>query len=424
MKRVSSRALDALNFCNAGIQTGLGPFISIYYGAVRRWNPAQIGLLLACQSLAGVLTQTFVGRFMDGSRHKRLVTAIAALVVTAGALGIALLPSFSLQIGVQLVIGLGVTVFPAATSAFALGLVDRDDLPRRLARNEMFTHGGNATFAVIAGVVGTMVALGGIFFTAAAFAAGMAGAALFIRDGEVNYEAARADEKPAQDGRAPRRRGGRELFADRRVLVFAAAVILFNASNSATLPLVGQIFAGGQGGHRHGHGQSAGWQTAVAVLVAELVMIAGAAYTGRKAGSFGRKPLFVAAFGLLALRNALGVVSHAPGYLITLQALDGAAAAIYGVLLKLVTSDLAQGTGRFNFLQGAVQSAMGAGGFLSNLLFGFVARALGFNASFWGLSAVAVVGGLVYLLAMPETRSRTESGGGAQGGGTAPAAAQ
>ena len=29
------RALDALNFCNAGIQTGLGPFIAIDYTAAK-----------------------------------------------------------------------------------------------------------------------------------------------------------------------------------------------------------------------------------------------------------------------------------------------------------------------------------------------------------------------------------------------------
>ena len=31
----SLRALDALNLCNGGIQTGLGPFIAIYYAAER-----------------------------------------------------------------------------------------------------------------------------------------------------------------------------------------------------------------------------------------------------------------------------------------------------------------------------------------------------------------------------------------------------
>jgi MFS family permease len=182
------------------------------------------------------------------------------------------------------------------------------------------------------------------------------------------------------------------------VLLFTAAVVLFNVSNAATLPLVSQIF-----GKDHHH-RAGGWQTAAAVVVAEAVMVATAAFTGRWAARHGRKPLFVAAFAILALRNALGMVSHAPAYLIALQALDGVAAAIYGVLLKLVTADLATGTGRFNLLQGTVQSAMGLGAFLSNLGFGQLAAALSFNASFLGLAVVAVAGGLLYALRMSETK--------------------
>jgi MFS family permease len=397
MNRRSLCALDALNFCNAGIQTGLGPFISIYYGSVRHWNPGQVGILLGCQSLAGVFTQALVGNLVDESKHKRLLTGVAALTVSSGALGIALVPWFGAQIGVELIIGLGVTVFPAATAAFALGLVGRDDLPRRLARNEVFTHSGNVIFAVIAGAIGTLLALAGIFYAAAIFAASMAGAVVFIREGEVNYEAARAGG--AGDNGAPvQRRSARDLFRDRRVLIFTGAVVLFNVSNAATLPLVGQLFT------KQDHGAGASWQTALAVLVAELVMVAAAAVTGRRAGAHGRKPIFVLAFGVLAIRNALGVVSHDPYYLVALQSFDGVAAAIYGVLLKLVTADLADGTGRFSFLQGTVQSAMGLGGFLSNLVFGLVARTLGFNASFLGLSAMAVLGGALYAFKMPETK--------------------
>jgi MFS family permease len=98
------------------------------------------------------------------------------------------------------------------------------------------------------------------------------------------------------------------------------------------------------------------------------------------------------------------VVSHDPTYLISLQILDGVAMGIYGVLLTLVTADLAKGTGRFNFLQGAVQSSMGLGGVFSNCLFGWIANSLGFNASFWGLALVALSGGLIYQVAMPETK--------------------
>jgi hypothetical protein len=60
VKARSARGLDALNFCNSGIQTGLAPFMAIFYTAVRHWNPGQIGILIACQSLAGIVVQSWV----------------------------------------------------------------------------------------------------------------------------------------------------------------------------------------------------------------------------------------------------------------------------------------------------------------------------------------------------------------------------
>jgi MFS family permease len=140
------------------------------------------------------------------------------------------------------------------------------------------------------------------------------------------------------------------------------------------------------------------------IVVAEAFMVGVAAISGRLADSWGRKPVFLIGFGCLVLRNALTLVSQNSGYLIALQALDGLAMGIYGVLLTLVTADLAKGSGRFNFLQGAVQSSMGLGGVLSNSLFGWVAHKAGFNASFLGLSLVATVGGVVYMSFMPETK--------------------
>jgi hypothetical protein len=47
---------------------------------------------------------------VDESRHKRILTGIAALAVSSGAVGIALIPGFMGQSAIQVVIGLGVTV--------------------------------------------------------------------------------------------------------------------------------------------------------------------------------------------------------------------------------------------------------------------------------------------------------------------------
>ncbi len=394
-KATSLRALDALNFCNAGIQTGLGPFMSIFYTAVRHWNPGQIGVLLACQSVLGILMQSSVGNFVDRIQFKRTLTAVAAIVVAAGAAAIARFPGYAVQIAVQLVIGLAVTVFPAATAAFALGMSNDSERSSRVARNETFTHSGNVVFAVAAGVVGTWIALQGIFYAAAVFASGMAASVLFIKNKQVDFEAARAgnageESKPKSSG---------ELFKDRRILIFTAVVVLFNISNSATLPLVGELLSKDKSSAGH-----SAWQIAAAVMVAEIVMVGVAIIAGKKADPWGRKPLFLIAFAFLALRNGLSVFNHSPAYLIGLQAFDGVAAAIYGVLLTLVTADLAKNTGRFNFLQGAIQSAMGLGAFLSNFAFGWLAKAAGFNASFIGLSCVAVAGGALHWMCMTETR--------------------
>lgn len=394
-KARSLRALDALNFCNAGIQTGLGPFMAIFYTSARHWNPGQIGILIACQSLAGILVQPAAGHLVDESHHKRLITATAAIVVAFCAAGIALLPQFAVQVAVQLTIGLAITVFPAATSAFALGMSEENEVPARIARNESFTHFGNASYAVVAGLTGTLISLMSLFFAAAVFASGMALAVAFLRNEHVNYEAAREGSTAEGDNK---RTAFLDLIRDKRILIFTASVVLFNVSNQATLPLVAQILT------KDHHGSGSVWQVASAVFVAELVMSFVARYAGGKAQTWGRKPLFLIAFAFLALRNGLTIVNHNPYYLIGLQSMDGVAAAIYGVLLTLVTADLGKGTGRFNFVQGAIQSSMGLGGFLSNSAFGFVAKTAGFNASFAGLSAAAIAGGVLYQTRMPETR--------------------
>ncbi len=92
-----------------------------------------------------------------------------------------------------------------------------------------------------------------------------------------------------------------------------------------------------------------------------------------------------------------------------MQILDGIAAGIFGVLWVLVVADLTKGTGRFNFMQGAISTATGIGASLSNIMAGFIVKAAGYDAAFLTLAGIAGVALLVFGLAMPETQASTKS---------------
>ena len=69
---------------------------------------------------------------------------------------------------------------------------------------------------------------------------------------------------------------------------------------------------------------------------------------GRKADSWGRKPLFLAGFAILPIRAVLYTFSDNSFWLIGVQLLDGVGAGIFGALTPLVIADIMRGTGRYN----------------------------------------------------------------------------
>jgi MFS family permease len=93
------------------------------------------------------------------------------------------------------------------------------------------------------------------------------------------------------------------------------------------------------------------------------------------------------------------------------QLLDGIGAGIFGALFPLVVQDITHGTGHFNISLGAITTASGTGAALSNFAAGWIVVVAGYNAAFMSLGALAGVGFILYLIAMPET-APTASGGG------------
>jgi MFS family permease len=113
--------------------------------------------------------------------------------------------------------------------------------------------------------------------------------------------------------------------------------------------------------------------------------------------------LLLAGFAVLPLRAVLYTLTALPAALISIQILDGVANAIFTVVGVLVVADRTEGTGRFNLVQGALATAVGLGGALSNTFGGKIAEHYGFNNAFLALGAVAVAATLLLWTAVPET---------------------
>ena len=401
------RGLDALNFLLADVRDGLGPYLAIYLLAVRGpqggWNEATIGLVITLAGLAGLLSQTPIGALIDRSRNKRGIVVAAALAVTLSCLALPFITSFAAVAATQSVAAVAGAAFPPALAAITLGVVGPRAFARRLGRNEAFNHGGNAVSAALA--AGTAVIFGPVvvFWIMALLALLSIGAMLSIPAAAIDDELARGLEDgqrgEAEAGHQPS--AWRSLLACRPLLVFAALMACFHLANAAMLPTVGQLLTRVVGK------DYATSLIAGCIVAAQCVMVPVAMLAGSRADRWGRKPIFLAAFGVLALRGVLYVLSDNPWWLLGVQLLDGVGAGIFGTLFPLVVADLTRGTGRFNVSQGAVATAQGLGAALSASLAGAVVVGAGYSAAFLTLGGIAAIGFLGYLLLMPETRPAT-----------------
>jgi MFS family permease len=187
------------------------------------------------------------------------------------------------------------------------------------------------------------------------------------------------------------------LLKERPLFVFLVCAVLFHFANAAMLPLLGEMLAKGKG-------RSSMMFMSACVVTTQLVITLIAAWCGRKAGAWGRKPLLLVGFGVLPIRGILYTLTTNTGALVAIQILDGIGAGVFGVVSVLVIADLTRGTGRFNLTLGAISTAVGIGAALSQTIAGAIAHHLGFNAGFLFLAAVAAVAfGILYVF-MPETR--------------------
>ena len=409
-KRGSVQWLKALNFSIADVQNGMGPYMALFLQSSAQWSTAQIGTALAFGNIAQVVAQTPAGALIDRVHNKRALIAIGIVMI---ALACIVTPLFT-GVGVvtigQVLIGAAGAIFPATLAAMALGLVGRKRMDAQMGTNQAFNAAGNVFAALAIGAVGYFIGLKWMFF----LVVGLCVVSLFflwrIRPQDIDHDLARgADGESATQKRADEEDGFgasikdllvafKQLASQRAVLVFLVCAVIFHFSNAAMVPLVTQMLGADQGAQR------AVLYTSGYMLASQVVFVIVAAMSGRLAARVGRKPLFLFAFAMLALRGVLYTLSDKPAALIAVQCMDGLGAGVFGVVGVLIIADLTKGTGRFNAAQGAVATAQGIGAFLSNSVAGYLATRFGTTPTFFVLTGIAVAGFLVFAFFMPETR--------------------
>lgn len=398
----SLRALDAANFFLADVRDGLGPYLAIYLLTTLHWNAQNIGIAMSVMGIATVVAQTPAGALVDRTRHKRLFSVLASLLIATAALLTISFPVYGVIIGGQVAMGVAAAWFTPAVAAITLGIVGPKALDGRVGRNETFNHAGNVFAALLAGLIGYYVSSAGIFVLLSVMSLISSFSIWQIQEKDIDHELARGcpDESGDNDDAADKPSGWRAVFGNRSILFFALACVLFHFANAAMLPLLGQRLAQGIDA-----GTSSAYMSAC-IIVAQVVMIPVSHWAGKLAPS-GRKRLLLIAFAVLPVRGLLYTLTSEPTLLVAIQVLDGVGAGIFGVLSILVVSDLTRGSGLFNTTQGAIATAVGLGASLSNAFAGSILQRSNYNTAFLVLAGIAVAAVAVLWFFVPETVDKT-----------------
>jgi MFS family permease len=396
-RRFSPFSLDAINFLLADVRGALGPYLNVFLVTQQHWSLSEVGLVTTIGGLLGLAAQTPIGAVIDETRDKRGAIVLALGVLAFGASIFFALPNFWPVLIANCLIAIVGDVFGPAVAALTLGLYARKQLARRMGRNSAFDHAGNVAIAVVAGAVGYEFSQRAVFLIVPIFAVLAGIAVLSIPYKAIDFERARdLDREPTGADRPAGPAGYSILFQSRPLVIFGLCVMLFHFANAPLLPLVGQKLAAA-------YPEEATAMMSACIVAAQAVMLPIALLVGRTADSWGRKPLFLAGFGILPIRAVLYTLSDNSFWLIGVQLLDGVGAGVYGALTPLVIADIMRGTGRYNLALGAIATAQGIGASLSGLAAGEIVDHFGYSAAFLALGAAAGAALIVFALRMQET---------------------
>jgi MFS family permease len=169
-----------------------------------------------------------------------MLVALGIAMIGVAALIIAFVPSFNAIIFAEVLHGLTAGLITPVIAAISLGLVGRQAMSLRTGRNYRYAAGGHAATAALMGFAGSYVSRNAIFIAAALLCVPALAALSSIKSEEIEYSRARnAPSDQRSNDFAP----VWVLMKNRKLLLFAGALVLFQLADASMLPLVGENLA-------------------------------------------------------------------------------------------------------------------------------------------------------------------------------------
>lgn len=395
--------LDLLNLFLAPLGGGAGAYVAYYFASTHHWNAGQIGALLSIMAMCIAFSQIPAGLIIDRFANRNRVIAIALVAMAIGWLAMLVIPIQPIVMASQVLIGISCAFFGPAIASITLGIVGYEGLEQRLGRNGIFSHLGNMLAAVLVGVCTAYWSGNSIIALLVTFSVLAALSAIGIRRHShiTNTAVPKTVTENCSERFHPLLKGLQGLLSTPGSRIFAFAALMYTFANASMLPLMVQLIS-------RQAPSAAAVQLPSSLLLTEFVMIP-VCFLASKYAYIGRRPLLIISYAFLVLRGIGFIFIKTPAILVAMQILDGISAGIFGLVITLVVADLCRNTDRFNSTLAALYMILTLANGLSEFTSGQLANCLGFSAAFTILTTMAIIGFIIIVALLPETREATSS---------------
>jgi MFS family permease len=386
--------LNALNFFTAAVQTGFGPFFSVYL-TEQGWSQVDIDVALSIGTGSALAFQLPSGVLVDHIPHKRFANALSLLLICVSAMMLVAQPTPSVVWNAQIVHAIGSCILGTAIAALTLALSGQAAFGERIGSNARYASLGSALAAALFGALAQYLSNRAVFLATAILCLPAIATLRLFRD---------SDRVPTEDHPAllsakelrERKQHPWHIFRDPALHIFAVCAVLFNVSNAAMLPVALNELAKRTG--------NTGFVVSAAIIVPQVVVALCSPWAGRFAQVIGRKQILLVGFAALPVRGLLFATLPDAVPLVAFQTLDGVSATVFGLMVPLIAADVTGRTGYFNLAISSINLAYGLGATFSTTAAGWLADMFGAPVAFIGLALVGLAAVAIVWTLMPETK--------------------